>query len=566
MTIDDVAARVPGSILAVDDNRENLRLLVRVLSAQGYVVRPALDGATALVSAQAEPPDLMLLDVHMPGIDGYEVCRRLRGDPRTAAIPVIFVSAASELFNKVQAFEAGGTDYLTKPFESAEILARVEANIRVHRLKARFEAQNLSLQAEVAERERAQKALQDLNQRLEALVGERTKDLIQSNEELHREIEERVLIDKALRESEARFRRLHETMRDAFISVDMEGHIQDANSAFQEMLRYDLEELQRLTYVDLTPPRWHGSEARVVEEQILARGYSDIYEKEYVRRDGTVFPVELRSFLLADDGGVPIGIWAIVRDVTERKRAEAQIESALREKEVLLKEIHHRVKNNLQVVSGLLDLQAREIADPAARALLGDSSARVRAMALVHELLYGAADLSSVAFDAFIARLLDQATIQNHRPEIVIGRDLAPAALGIELAVPSGLIVNELVSNAFKHAFPGGRGGRVDVVLECRAHGAMRISVSDDGVGLPPNFDIARQKSMGWRLIVNLIEQIDGEILLLSGERTAFVLVFREEPRAGRGRSQALDAATGATKPWLCPGLPQTAAVPTPNP
>lgn len=539
MTIDDLAARVPGSILAVDDNRENLRLLVRILSDRGYVVRPALDGATALASANAELPDLILLDVQMPGMDGYEVCRRLRGDPRTAAIPVIFVSAASELFNKVQAFEAGGTDYLTKPFESAEILARVEAHIRLHRLKARVEAQNLSLQAEVAERKRAEQALQDLNQHLEALVAERTQDLIRSNGELHREIEERILIEKALRESEARFRRLHESMRDAFASVDMEGHIQDANLAFQEMLRYDLEELQRLTYVDLTPPRWHASEAQVVKEQILARGYSDIYEKEYIRRDGKVFPVELRSFLLSDDGGVPVGIWAIVRDITERKRAEAQIESALREKEVLLKEIHHRVKNNLQVVSGLLDLQAREIADPAARALLGDSSARVRAMALVHELLYGAADLSSVAFDAFLDRLISQVAIQQHRPEIVIGRDLAPAALCIEAAVPCGLIVNELVSNAFKHAFPGGRGGRVDVALECDADGAMRISVSDDGVGLPPDFSIAHQKSMGWQLIVNLIDQIDGEILMVPGGRTVFTLVFRQQPPPGIGNPTA---------------------------
>lgn len=539
MTIDDLAARVPGSILAVDDNRENLRLLVRILSDRGYVVRPALDGATALASANAELPDLILLDVQMPGMDGYEVCRRLRDDPRTAAIPVIFVSAASEVFNKVQAFEAGGADYLTKPFESAEILVRVEAHIRLHRLKARVEAQNLSLQAEVAERKRAEQALQDLNQHLEALVAERTQDLIRSNGELHREIEERILIEKALRESEARFRRLHESMRDAFASVDMEGHIQDANLAFQEMLRYDLEELQRLTYVDLTPPRWHASEAQVVKEQILARGYSDIYEKEYIRRDGKVFPVELRSFLLSDDGGVPVGIWAIVRDITERKRAEAQIESALREKEVLLKEIHHRVKNNLQVVSGLLDLQAREIADPAVRALLGDSSARVRAMALVHELLYGAADLSSVAFDAFLDRLISQVAIQQHRPEIVIGRDLAPAALCIEAAVPCGLIVNELVSNALKHAFPGDRGGRVDVALECDADGAMRISVSDDGVGLPPDFSIAHQKSMGWQLIVNLIDQIDGEILMVPGGRTVFTLVFRQQPPPGIGNPTA---------------------------
>jgi PAS domain S-box-containing protein len=136
--------------------------------------------------------------------------------------------------------------------------------------------------------------------------------------------------EAALRESETRYRRLHDSMRDAFVLVDMSGRIVETNRAYQEMVGYDAEELSRLTYVDLTPARWHPLEARIVTEEIVPRGHCEVYEKEYIRKDGTVFPVELRTFLLRNEAGEPTGMWAIVRDITERKRAEAalRVESA----------------------------------------------------------------------------------------------------------------------------------------------------------------------------------------------------------------------------------------------
>lgn len=137
----------------------------------------------------------------------------------------------------------------------------------------------------------------------------------------HRQTEE------ALRRSEAKYRRLHETMMDAFISVDMVGCIQETNRAYRAMLDYSEDELHKLTYISLTPQKWHAFEKRIVQEQILVDGYSKVYEKEYRKKDGTVFPVELRTFLMRDDAGNPVGMWAIVRDITERKQAE----EALRE-------------------------------------------------------------------------------------------------------------------------------------------------------------------------------------------------------------------------------------------
>lgn len=142
---------------------------------------------------------------------------------------------------------------------------------------------------------------------------------------LAEDITDRVRMEAAVRASETKYRRLHQSMRDAFVSVDMSGHIQEFNDAYRQMLGYEPEELLARTYVDLTPEKWHSFEAQIVQEQILHLGYSRTYEKEYRRKDGTVFPVELRTFLLTDDEGNPTAMWAIIRDITERKASEAAL-------------------------------------------------------------------------------------------------------------------------------------------------------------------------------------------------------------------------------------------------
>jgi len=164
------------------------------------------------------------------------------------------------------------------------------------------------------------------------------------------EVTERKRMEQALRDSAAKYRRLHESMMDAFVSVDMEGRIIESNRAYQALLGYTAEELSLLTYMDLTPEKWHPSEALLVAEQILVRGYSDVYEKEYRRKDGTVFPVELRAFLLREGGGKPAGIWGIARDITERKRAAAELIEAHNT-------LEHRVRERtaeLQAANGAL--------------------------------------------------------------------------------------------------------------------------------------------------------------------------------------------------------------------
>ncbi|MHB8772319.1 MAG: PAS domain S-box protein [Syntrophales bacterium] len=179
------------------------------------------------------------------------------------------------------------------------------------------------------------------------------------------EITERKRAEEALRESEAKYRRLHETMTDAFVRIDMTGNIQEANRAYQTLLGYTEEELLQRTYGDLTPEKWHAREAGIMAEQVLVKGHSQVYEKEYRRKDGSIFPVELRTFLLRDDAGQPVGMWAIVRDITERKRAEderekleSQLIQAQKMESVgrLAGGVAHDFNNMLSVILGYAEL------------------------------------------------------------------------------------------------------------------------------------------------------------------------------------------------------------------
>ncbi|MBN1488153.1 MAG: hybrid sensor histidine kinase/response regulator [Anaerolineae bacterium] len=161
-----------ANILVVDDTRANLRFLAEILTRQGYAVRPALNGSAALASAQARPPDLIMLDIMMPQMNGYEVCKELKSDARTCDIPVIFLSALNEVVDKVKAFEIGGVDYITKPFQVEEVLARVETHLSIRRLQHQLEVQNNALQREIAERKQAQAVLEQYACELEASNAE----------------------------------------------------------------------------------------------------------------------------------------------------------------------------------------------------------------------------------------------------------------------------------------------------------------------------------------------------------------------------------------------------------
>jgi two-component sensor histidine kinase len=224
-----------------------------------------------------------------------------------------------------------------------------------------------------------------------------------------------------------------------------------------------------------------------------------------------------------------------VRDeLAQRRKTEQELKATLQENNGLLREVHHRVKNNLQVISSLIDLQKGYVADPAQRAVFADLGDRVRAMSVIHERLYNAGNLAEIDFAAY-ARSLLQTLWQAHgslAAKVRLNLALEPVTLPIEPSVPLGLILNELATNVLKHAFQGRATGEMTVRLgRDPPSGEVSLSVRDDGVGLPPDLDWRQSSSLGWRLVHLLVRQLRGSVELNNESGTEFRVTFtrREE-------------------------------------
>jgi PAS domain S-box-containing protein len=578
-------------------------------------------------------------------------------------------------------------------------------------------------------------------------------------------------------DTELKYRNLHMSMTDGYVFVDMNGQITDSNLAYQRMLGYHAAELASLTYDKLTPAKWHEFEHSIVQGQILAQGHSDVYQKEYIKKDGTVFPVELRTFLVMNTAGENEGMWAIVRDITERKLAEEslrqseekfrnivectptamyfyhldlenrliltganpaadliigishqallgktieeafpnlsntaipdlyskvarnesgpqsfeigytderfsgyyyvhvfrtgtdeiavdfvditgrrQMEEAIRrseieyrdtldalpdwiyvvdeqykiaminaalkaelighglqpecigielvpdfpfistttlddikqvfntgkvsvseqkidlkgksihaeitrvpilkdgvvvkvilmirdrskekeieelkrrnaeQKEVLLREIHHRVKNNLAIVISLLNFQLRNNPSEELTRMIIDIQLRIRSMALIHEHLYRSENIDRIPLATYIESLafMIMTAFSGHRIDLV--KDLDPMDVGIEAALPIGLIINELLTNAFKYAFPGGTPGNIHISLQKDKDQMCTLIVADNGVGLPVSLSLDSEKSIGLYIVRLLVEQLEGTMNISRNNGTSFEICFR---------------------------------------
>lgn len=306
---------------------------------------------------------------------------------------------------------------------------------------------------------------------------------------------------------------------DAIISVDGEQRIVLFNQGAEKMFGYRAVEVDgQLLDVLLPKPLIHAHRGQIhafAKSPAVARRMSERSRIQGRRKDGTVFPAEASISKIEADGSSIFT--AIVRDVTERVAAEEKMLSTLREKEVLLKEIHHRVKNNLQVVASLLGLQARAAADEQMRRMLAESQNRVYTMALLHESLYHSPNLSQIDFRDYIHQLVSHlfASYGVEAGRIHLDTKLDRLYLDLDAAVGCGLIINELVSNSLKYAFPDEASGTIRIELRGGEDRLARLVVADNGSGFG-NIDLATAKTLGLRLVRTLVEQLGGTIELQS--------------------------------------------------
>jgi len=755
-------------ILIVDDDATNLKVLFRFLKESGFKVLVAQDGESAIEKLQEVSPDLILLDVMMPGIGGFETCHRLKASAATKDIPVIFMTVLSETVDKLKGLSLGAVDYITKPFQQEEVLARMRLHLKMRNLTKTLEEQNVLLKQEIEARVTAEVALQKLTQELEQRVQERTAQLAnalhdlqqtqvqllqseallrtvvtnapiilyalnsegtitllegkglealgqksgqfvgQSAFELYRDYPELVenircglsgkqavcitqvdnvvydnratpVRDKngqitgvigvatditqfkrsqeALSLSEKRFRLAVDHFPDTFVIYDANRRFQFVNAhgvriggvPESALLGHTDEEIHPpaivdaylphllkavetrtsqtaecsitlptvgkiifvVTYVPLLDERGeiyqilgitHNiTERKLAEEQLgqseaqlrlaldaarmglwdwntqtgkitwsnnlermfglapntfdgrfetfvaavhpedrdcinqttensLETGQDGDMEFRIIRPDGSIRWLESKGQVFYDETGKPVRAAGINLDVSDRKLAEIQVRESLQEKEVLLQEIHHRVKNNLQVISSLLDLQSQHIEEPATLELFRESCNRIRAMALVHETLYKFKDFAKIKFAEYIENLtsyLFAAYIKNVE-NINLELDIDEVTLKLDTAIPCGLIINELVSNALKYAFPNKSHGTIYITLHFDGDAHYTLTVRDDGIGLPPNLEIKNVNSLGLKLVEVLAKQLEGTLQVNSRFGTEFSLRFSE--------------------------------------
>jgi two-component sensor histidine kinase len=368
--------QINNEILIVDDDLSNLKLLDKILSKAGYIVRAVSDSQQVLGTITDRHPALILLDINMPGLDGFEICRRLKADPKTDKIPVIFISGFEDTKTKVNGFNVGGVDYLAKPYQPPEILARVKTHLHLRQLQSNLE-----------------QAYDEMEER----VQQRTEELYATNQAL--------------------------------------------------------------------------------------------------------------------------------------QTSKRKIEQSLNEKNILLQEIYHRTKNNMQVITSLLTLQSGHIRDPETLQIFRETKNRIQSMALVHKKLYQSRDLSKIDLKYYISDLTD-ALLKSYQvsPEKMSLRIYAESVfLSIDTAVPCGLVINELFSNALLHAFPGNDRGEIRIDLHQTPDGEIHLCLADNGIGLPEEIDIRQVDSLGLQLVVSLIEeQLQGQLKVIRNNGTEFLITFSE--------------------------------------
>ncbi|WP_255503731.1 sensor histidine kinase [Methanothermobacter sp. KEPCO-1] len=337
---------------------------------------------------------------------------------------------------------------------------------------------------------------------------------------VYRDLTERKQLEEKLKENERLYRSIFENTGSATTIVDEDTTILMVNREFERLSGYSREEIEgkkswREFLADEDLKRMEEYYHLWMKDPSLA---PRIYNFRFRDRHGNIKYIRMN----ADPIPGTTMIVASLVDVTDIREAEEEI---LREKEVLLREIHHRVKNNLQIISSLLNLQLSRIGDEELRKIVRESQGRIKAMAMIHEHLYQSESLERVNFREYVEKLVGDIII-SHGVSVRKDLEIEDIELDLDTAIPLGLLINELVTNSIKYAFPEGR-GTITIGMR-KADGSVELVVADDGVGLPEDIDPSSTDTLGLKLVSLLTDQLNGKMTLDVEGGTKFSMVFRD--------------------------------------
>ena len=334
----------------------------------------------------------------------------------------------------------------------------------------------------------------------------------------------------AIKESQERFKSIFENAAEAIILFDCQGNIVESNGKVKEIFGFKNEEIIGQNFVEIGLLMGLGYEEAPMILNDLISG-NELKQAEWVlkNKDGKTIIFRVRPSLIKTKNSV-IGILLIMEDITELKNVENSLKNSLEEKEVLLREIHHRVKNNLQIISSLLSLQRLQVEDQQTADILWECQGRVRAMAMIHENIYQSHDIGSINFRKYVEMLLYDIfnLYRVNKKSVKLDTLIGSVEMGIETAMPCGLVINELATNSIKHAFPQGNG---KIRIELKTDDDLHILIfEDDGIGLPENLDPLKSKKLGLMVVNTLVNQLNGEMKIDRTNGTKFIIKFRELP------------------------------------
>jgi len=455
-------------IMVVDDEASLTAYLEECLEFMGYkVVGRASSGESAVDMAKQFRPDLILMDIVMPGkLDGIDASRIINAE---MDIPIIFLTAyADDNFIK-RAKNTAPYGYIVKPFQEAELKATIEITLSKKEEERRW------------------------------------------------------------REEEEKYRFLLENISEGIIAGESRGRVIFWNRGAEAIFGYSSDEAVGKPLTFVMPEEFRRGYQRRINRVISTENLRIIgrrFEVFGLKKDGSKFPLELSisRWRMRKD----VFFSCVACDITKRKEADKKVKASLKEKDLLLKEVHHRVKNNLAVIYSLLNLQSKYIKDKQALRMIKESKDRIRSIALIHDDLHLLKGRERIDFANYIrnlvARLFHSYGVDTNLIRYKL--DVDDIFMDIKTAVPCGLIISELVSNSFKYAFKERKEGEIRVDFHRDKHNKFALVVSDSGVGFPEDLDFRSTESLGLQIVTDLVEQLKGTIELDRRGGTKFKISF----------------------------------------